>query len=246
MPDTNLKIIAFDKPEGNKKEQEKKAFMIDFNPNTFTVTTKIEFKNEDGKGKTGGDPQFDKIPPLEFSIEFTIDGTGVALQKLPPDQQTKFNNTKNNSPSQNKNDYVKNRIKELREVVTDINPSIHRPYYLAVLWGTFYINCILTSLTVTYSLFDEAGSPLRAKVNCAFRQRKESGAENRQTSLESADLTKSVSVKEGDILPLLAKANYDSSEYYLQLAKANKLKDFRRLSVGTKLIIPPLAEKTDE
>jgi len=246
MPDTNLKIIAFDKPEGNKKEQEKKAFMIDFNPNTFTVTTKIEFKNEDGKGKTGGDPQFDKIPPLEFSIEFTIDGTGVALQKLPPDQQTKFNNTKNNNPSQNKNDYVKNRIKELREVVTDINPSIHRPYYLAVLWGTFYINCILTSLTVTYSLFDEAGSPLRAKVNCAFRQRKESGAENRQTSLESADLTKSVLVKEGDLLPLLSKANYESSEYYLQLAKANKLKDFRRLSPGTKLIIPPMIEKTDE
>jgi len=246
MPDTNLKIIAFDKPEGNKKEQEKKAFMIDFNPNTFTVTTKIEFKNEDGKGKTGGDPQFDKIPPLEFSIEFTIDGTGVALQKLPPDPQTKFNNTKNNNPSQNKNDYVKNRIKELREVVTDINPSIHRPYYLAVLWGTFYINCILTSLTVTYSLFDEAGSPLRAKVNCAFRQRKESGAENRQTSLESADLTKSVLVKEGDLLPLLSKANYESSEYYLQLAKANKLKDFRRLSPGTKLIIPPMIEKTDE
>ena len=246
MPDTNLKIIAFDKPEGNKKEQEKKAFMIDFNPNTFTVTTKIEFKNEDGKGKTGGDPQFDKIPPLEFSIEFTIDGTGVALQKLPPDQQTKFNNTKNNNPSQNKNDYVKNSIKELREVVTDINPSIHRPYYLAVLWGTFYINCILTSLTVTYSLFDEAGSPLRAKVNCAFRQRKESGAENRQTSLESADLTKSVLVKEGDLLPLLSKANYESSEYYLQLAKANKLKDFRRLSPGTKLIIPPMIEKTDE
>jgi nucleoid-associated protein YgaU len=64
--------------------------------------------------------------------------------------------------------------------------------------------------------------------------------------LESADLTKSVLVKEGDLLPLLSKANYESSEYYLQLAKANKLKDFRRLSPGTKLIIPPMIEKTDE
>jgi len=251
MPDkdtdlTNLTIIAFDKPKGNKKEEEKNTFMVDFNPNTFTVTTKIDFKNENGKGKTGGDPQFNNIPPLEFSIEFTIDGTGVAVQSLPNKQQNTFKDTKNNKAQENKNDYVKNRIKELRKVVTDINPSIHRPYYLAVVWGTFYINCLLTSLTVTYSLFDKNGSPLRAKVNCAFRQRKEPGAENRQTSLESADLTKSVSVKEGDILPLLAKANYDSSEYYLQLAKANKLKDFRRLSVGTKLIIPPLAEKTDE
>jgi len=245
MPETNLQIIAFDKPDGNQQEQKKKVFMVDFNPNTFIVTTKIDFKNEDGKGKTGGDPQFDKIPPLEFSIEFTIDGTGVARQKLPQDPQSKFDKTKNNNDP-NQNDYVKNRIKELREVVTDINPSIHRPYYLGVLWGTFYINCLLTSLTVTYSLFDKNGSPLRAKVNCAFRQRKEPGAENRQTSLESADLTKSVLVKEGDLLPLLSKANYESSEYYLQLAKANKLKDFRRLSPGTKLIIPPMIEKTDE
>jgi nucleoid-associated protein YgaU len=246
MSDSNLQIIPFDSPKGNqKKEQQKKPFIVDFNPNTFTVTTKIDFKNENGKGKTGGDPQFDKIAPLEFSIEFTIDGTGVASQKLTKEQKTKFDNTKS-SNAPNQNDYVKNRIKELRHVVTDINPSIHRPYYLAVLWGTFYINCILISLTVTYSLFDENGSPLRAKVNLAFRQRKESEAENRETSLESADLTKSVSVKEGDLLPLLAKANYDSSAYYLQLAKVNKLKNFRALSPGTKLIIPPLAEKNDE
>ena len=104
MPDTetdltNLTIIAFDKPKGNKgnKEQQKETFIVDFNPNTFVVTTKIEFKNEDGKGKTGGDPQFNNIPPLEFSIEFTIDGTGVAVQSLPNKQKNKFMETKNNN-----------------------------------------------------------------------------------------------------------------------------------------------------
>jgi len=246
MSDTNLQIIAYYKPDGNKKQGEKKTFTVDFNPNTFTIATKIEFKKEEGKGKTGGDPQFDKVAPLEFSIEFTIDGTGVAVKNLPPDQQNKFDSTKNNTAAEHKNDYVKNRIKELREVTaSNINDEIHRPNYLAILWGTFYINCILTSLNVTYNLFDRAGSPLRAKVNCGFLERKEPGYEGRETMLESADLTKHRTVKEGDILPLIAKDNYDDSAYYIQVAKANKLKNFRNLPTGTKLVLPPMADNDE-
>jgi len=74
-------------------------------------------------------------------------------------------------------------------------------------------------------------------------QRIPTGEGAREIRYESVDLTKSESVKEGDILPLIAKKNYASSSYYLQLAKANKLKNFRNLSPGMKLILPPMAEK---
>ena len=61
--------------------------------------------------------------------------------------------------------------------------------------------------------------------------------------LKSPDLTHIRTVQSGDTLPLLAKAMYGSSRYYLVVAEANGLDDFRNLKPGTKLFFPPL-EKT--
>jgi hypothetical protein len=248
MGDTNLQIIPYYKPDGNQRNNgdDAKIFTVDFNPSTFTINNKIGFKAQGGQGSAGGDPTFDKIPPLEFSIEFTIDGTGVASQNLSNEQKNKFNSIQSGNQPENKNDYVKTRIRELRETTgSNINGDIHRPNYLAVLWGTFYIKCVLTALNITYNLFDRSGSPLRAKVNCSFLERKQSGAGERQTMYESPDLTKYKQIKQGDKLPLMAKKNYDESFYYLQVAKANKLKNFRSLLPGTTLVLPPLAETAD-
>ncbi len=242
----NLQIIAYYKPDGNKKQGEKKTFMVDFNPSSFTINNKLEYKKDEAKGKTGGDPQFDKIPPLEFTIEFTIDGTGAVSENLANEQRNQFNETRQQT-AEHKNDYVKNRVKELRDVTaSDINGSIHRPNYLAVLWGTFYINCVLTSLNITYSLFDKSGSPLRAKLNLGFLERKGPGAEGRETMLESPDLTKYKTVIGGDIISLISKENYEDSSYYLQLARVNKLKHFRKLEPGTTLTIPPMTDSDEQ
>ena len=227
MAETNLKIIAYGKPETRKKD-ELNEFTVMFNPNTFTVNTRIQYQTQNGKGKAGGDPTFDKIPPLEFNVEFTIDGTGVSL---------------GNVPEGRRQDYVKQRTRLLRKVTgSSINGEIHRPNYLALLWGTFYIECVITSLNVVYNLFDRDGTPLRAKVTCAFQERIGNNKEGRRSRLESPDLTKQKTVQEGDILPLIAKRNYDKASYYIQLARVNKLKSFRNIPAGTKLILPPISE----
>src|SRR5689334_14523397 len=93
---TNLKIVAYNKPEGNQRNNETQTFTVDFNPNTFVISNKIEYKKEGAKGKTGGDPTFNNVPPIEFSIEFTIDGTGVAAAKLPKAQNTKYSSIRSN------------------------------------------------------------------------------------------------------------------------------------------------------
>ncbi len=230
MAEANLKIIGYNDPK-SQRQNEVGQFVVDFNPSTFTITNKIEFKKEEAKGQTGGDPQFEKIPPLEFSVEFMIDGTGVAATSAESRQK----------------DYVKKQIKKLREVTgSSINGEIHRPNYLAVLWGTFYLECVLTSLNITYNLFDREGSPLRAKVGCSFLERIAPGKEGRQSRLESADLTKYVIFKEGDSLPLIAKNHYGSASLYLKLARENKLRNFRNIQPGTRLVLPPLQTMTKQ
>lgn len=229
--EANLKIIAYDSPEGNKKQNEVSEFVVDFNPASFTINNKIEYKKVEAKGQDGGDPQFEKIPPLEFNIEFTIDGTGVSI---------------GNKPSSQQKDYLKNQIKKLRDVTgCNINGEIHRPNYLAVLWGTFYIECVLVALNITYNLFDRSGTPLRAKVNCSFLERIGPGKSGRKSRLESPDLTKYETVKEGDVLPLIVKNKYNDPVYYLQVARVNKLKNFRNIPPGTRLILPPMKDYSE-
>jgi nucleoid-associated protein YgaU len=234
----HLQIIAYDRPAGNRRKNEVDSFTVDFNPNTFSVNNKIEFQKADAKGSAGSDPQFDKIPPLEFTVEFTLDGTGVAAKRLAQANRGAYNNQKQN--------YVKTKIKELRSVTgCEINGEIHRPNYVGLLWGTFDIKCVLTSLSIVYNLFDREGTPLRAKVTCNFLERLGPGEGSRASKFESPDLTKQVIVKEGDTLPLISKDKYESSSYYIQLAKANKLRNFRRLSPGMKLKLPPMADNDE-
>jgi len=229
--EANLKIIAYDSPEGSKKQNEVSEFVVDFNPSSFTINNKIEYKKAEAKGQDGGDPQFEKIPPLEFSIEFTIDGTGVSI---------------GNKPASEQKEYLKKQVKKLRDVTgCNINGEIHRPNYLAVLWGTFYIECVLVSLNITYNLFDRSGTPLRAKVNCSFLERIGPGKSGRKSRLESPDLTKYEIVKEGDLLPLIVKEKYNDPAYYFQIARINKLKSFRNIPPGTRLVLPPMKDYTE-
>jgi Contractile injection system tube protein len=231
MSEANLKIIAYDSPSGGQRQHEIGDFTVDFNPASFTISNKIEYQKVEAKGQSGGDPQFDKIPPLEFSIEFIIDGTGIG----------------NSNPQAKKRDYVKKKIRKLRDVTgCNINGDIHRPNYLAVLWGSFYLECVLTAMNITYNLFDREGTPIRAKISCSFLERIGTGKEGRQSRLESPDLSQYIIFKEGDSLPLIARQKYNDPSYYLQLARINKLKNFRNIRPGSRLILPPMKSRNDE
>jgi nucleoid-associated protein YgaU len=235
----NLKIVAFEKPDKQGNTNQLGEFIVPFNPNTFTISNKVAYKAAEAKGKDGADPTFENIPPIEFSIEFTIDGVIKPVESINKGKV----NVKN---AINNNNYVRDEVKELRKVTgCNINGEIHRPNYLTLLWGTIHIDCVLTSLTIVYALFDTDGSPLRAKITCAFLERISSRKSSTQTRLESPDLTKIITVKEGDNLPLIANNKYDDPAYYLQIARINKLKNFRRLAPSGKLILPPMIDSNE-
>jgi hypothetical protein len=218
---TNLKIIGLKDPTGVSFDVPL-LFVCMFNPDTFTIEHSVLYNNEQANGQSATDGNFVCIRPKQFSLEFVIDSTGVSsdieIPAIPiPLQVLLFNKT-----------------------TLDIDGDIHRPNYLIVQFGTFICECYLISSRITYTLFDEAGIPLRAKINATFKERVSSVINAALNMLSSPDLTHSKVVEEGDLLPLMVYREYKTQDYYLQVAKANKLKNFRKLQAGTTINLPPI------
>jgi nucleoid-associated protein YgaU len=67
------------------------------------------------------------------------------------------------------------------------------------------------------------------------------GAERvRRDNASSPDLTHLRDVREGDTLPLLAQEIYGNPHLYLEVARVNRLVNFRRLRPASRLSFPPL------
>jgi nucleoid-associated protein YgaU len=198
-------------------------FIAMFNPDSFAINEEIEWAAQCPPGKQGSDFQYKRTNPRKFTIEFMLDGTGVNTNgiKIP----------------------VTAQIALFRATTTGVRGTVHRPDFLLVQYGPFINTCVLNSSSVTYTMFDVYGLPIRAKVSASFTERTIEVLGDILGMLSSPDLTHKVVVKEGDILPLLTHRIYNNQNYYLQVARVNKLKNFRKLKAGTVLVFPPISDK---
>lgn len=215
----NLKIL----PLNNNGILNGVPFLAMFNPENIAINEYVNYTQAGAKGKQGANPVYVETMARSFTLEFTLDGTGVNTNgvKIP----------------------VTAQVLLFRAATTSIDGSIHRPPYLLVQYGLFICNCVLNSSTVTYTMFDMLGLPIRAKINASFTEQTPTGLGNLLSMLSSPDLTHKIVVKEGDILPLLTYKTYNNQTYYLQVAKVNKLRNFRKLKAGTTLAFPPISDK---
>jgi hypothetical protein len=215
----NLKIIPVD----DKLAAVNPPFIALFNPERFEITENVIWNKCVTPGNEGADPKIMHIQPRSFTIEFMLDGTGVSTNGV-------------KTP-------VTAQVYLFRKTTTTFNGSLHRPNALIVQYGTFICNCVLTASTVTYTMFDMTGLPIRAKIRASFTEKTDSKLSNISKMLSSPDLTHRINLKEGDLLPLLTHQTYNNQNYYLQVAKVNRLKNFRKLKGGTTLIFPPVSDR---
>jgi len=97
-------------------------------------------------------------------------------------------------------------------------------------------------MEVNYTLFKPNGNPLRAKINLNFRGFIDPDTLNLSMQKESVDLSHLRTVMAGDTLPLLCYRIYGNSAYYLDVARINKLANFRNIKPGDQLIFSPLSK----
>lgn len=122
-----------------------------------------------------------------------------------------------------------------------VNADKHRPPVLLVTWGKkLQFRCVLTNLTQRFIMFLDSGTPVRAILNCVFREYNPTEEQQRGKPRHSADHTKRRVVKQGDTLSWIAGKEYGNPAEWRTIAVANGIEDPLRLTPGQELIIPPL------
>ena len=222
---SKLTILAYQK---NSFTGAFERFVIPVNPEQFSRTLKIKQDETQAPGTQGNNPRQDKTPPEEIKLDFIFDGT----------------NTIQNYPQEYDDKGVADQIDDFLKVVYSFDGEIHQPKFLKLIWGTFYMECRLTSLQINYTLFNPDGSPLRAKLSSNFKEYIEPIKRVREEDKSSPDLTKQRTFQEGESLPLIAFTEYGDSSLYLQLARHNNLTSFRNLRNKQLIQLPPIDQRS--
>lgn len=228
-----LVIKAYKDPEFKDFIDEYKVMV---NPEKYSLTSKSEYVMDQASGTSGKGPVFNRMPPTELSLDFLFDRTGVITDFGSEGAGDDMNYA-------HKESGITEDLEKFKKVTYDYEGDQHKPNYLIVSWGSLVFNCFLAEMTVEYKLFGSNGKPIRAMVKAKFKdfvaEQKRVAKENKR----SPDLTHYRTVQEGDTLPLMTFRIYGDSKYYLEVAKINKLTNFRKLKVGSQLVFPPIQKQ---
>lgn len=219
-----LLILAFQSSEDaerGSKTEAKETFEALINPETYTLEYKVKTSDGQGQGTSGAQAKFEFILPEELTFEFLFDNTGIIDGKP-------------------KKEGVADDVDRFRKMLTGYQGDSHEPYHLKLVWGSLVFTGRAIELSLTHKLFNPDGKPIRTVAKVKFKKSIEDKKRARKENKSSVDLTHQRKVKGGDTLPLLCHRIYGDPRYYLEVARANGLDDFRSLTPGMNLIFPPL------
>lgn len=215
------------------------TYTVQVNPSSYSLNHLLSYSYHRGQGFSGSEAVYSDSPPVHLQFEFLFDGTGV-VPKPSTLGDIPLVGAIASALSPDEPFVVMDEIKKFNALVYDYNGKIHRPRALLLVWGSLVFPCVLTSLDYHFTLFKEDGTPLRAVAKCTFCESMPDSERVRRDKPTSPDLTHVRNVRDGDTLPLLAYDIYGSPKFYLEVARVNKLVNFRRLRPASRLSFPPL------
>ena len=219
---TKLKIKGF-KDERFRQEIADGEFNTLLNPETYQVRYQISQNDQQAQGTSAAAPRFSKTLPEDLQLDFIFDRSGVI--KGYEDQL---------------GEGIIGDVDKFKRIVLDYNGDQHKPNYLIISWGSLLFKGSLKDMDITYKLFKPDGTPIRATIHATFKGFIEDNLRVARENNNSPDLTHIRMVSEGDTLPLMTFRIYGNSKYYLEVAKANKLVNFRKLIPGQQIFFPPI------
>ena len=224
LPNT-LKFII--RPYKDSKFNFPKApFILPINHAELTRAMKVDLDKSQEQGTEKNNPKFTGIRPEDLKIDFVFDNTGTIQGNLLDGVPILL------------------QIKYFLATVYLKQSDSHRPSFLKINYGLFSFDCQLESLQINYTLFDQLGFPLRAKLSASFCEFTDPELSERRVNPNSPDVTHLKRFNENDNLPFLSYEIYGDANFYTQVARANGLTSFRNIKPGKDLTFPSISKST--
>lgn len=209
-------------------------FVLLVNPET--IARKFEVEYSDGNlPNTNQQPKYFRTKPEEFKLDILFDGTGVV-------KDSGFPGSGLVSMLEDSDNDVSSKIETLKKFCYKYDGETHKPFYVKICWGSAdgFFKGILTGLDIDYKLFRPDGKPIRAMAHLSLIS-----SVHPQTAVllednHSPDITHQRVFKGGDKFTLLAGKIYGDPNYYTDVARANGMLSYRRISQGSVINFPPL------
>jgi len=219
---TKLKIKGY-KDERFSQEIADGEFSTLMNPENYRIRYEVSQNQNQAQGTSSTAPRFNKTLPEDLQLDFVFDRSGV-IKGFADENGVG----------------IIDDIEKFKKIVLDYNGNQHKPNYLVISWGSLLFKGSLKDMEITYKLFKPDGTPIRANIHATFKGFIEDNLRVARENNNSPDLTHIRVVGEGDTLPLMTFRIYGDSKYYLEVAKANKLVNFRKLTPGQQIFFPPI------
>ncbi|RCR69475.1 CIS tube protein [Larkinella punicea] len=211
------------------KERTGEEYTAVVNPETYTLNYEIQANQESAGGTSANQSTFNKIAPRKLEFEFLFDSTGALTPTgaAPP-------------RSVGTSEGVWEQVEQLKKTSFDFIGETHQPPYVELAWGKLIFKCKTEKINITYKLFKPDGTPVRAIARVSFVEVINDELRSKKEKTASPDLTHLRTVQEGDTLPLMCHRIYGDSTLYREVARVNKLVNFRKLVAGQRLFFPPI------
>jgi nucleoid-associated protein YgaU len=186
-----------------------------FNPNQVTITKNANWELVPTAGRDAAESQYTFGAPATLTVDLFFDTYETGLD-------------------------VRVYTEPLARLAT-MDGSKHRPPLCRLLWGRgIFFQGVLESVTQTFTLFLDLGTPVRATLNCTFREWISKLEERKRLKMTSVDVAKTRTVRRGDTLSSIAGQEYRDPTLWRAIAEANGIVNPRVLPPGKELVIPAL------
>lgn len=214
-------------------------YAVQINPESYSISHNVNYQRSDAIGTSDSAPKLANMSPTSMSFTIIFDGTGVVPPPAGPLDNIPIAGAVADLFSDDKKYDVMEQIAKFSKVVYTFDPASHGPRWVQITWGRQIYDCVMISMALNYKLFDVNGTPLRVEAQVSFQSAISDILRENKEGKESPDLTHQRTVIAGDTLPLMTHEIYGKPEYYIEVARTNKLYDFRRLRKGSDITFPP-------
>jgi nucleoid-associated protein YgaU len=228
----NLSLTAFTKFDKGQPSGKLSGgvYVLQINPENISLSYDELPPNDDEPTSAAGAPISPKNAAYNkqtISLKFTIDNSGAI-----PNKPDKVRGRAGSS--------IKDSIDQLLKVTVKPTRASHSPPFVKLQWGKLMLVGKVFDLSIDYTYFNLQGDPVRADVSFTLVEEVDEVVISRE--FQSPDITRIITVKDGDSLIALSESSYDDPKYYLQIAAYNNLPSFRGLKIGSQIEIPPLEQ----